>query len=276
MSTAVPSRPTTYAGPEVWARLWAHRPSEVKDRALLNRELRNPRWALTVDQLESAFGSVRGLRTIELGSGRGDLSALLAQHGAKVTLFDRSEAALREARWRFDRLGLDARYETGDLLASLDPWSARYDVAISLGVIEHFRGRDRSRVIAAHREVLKPGGLAVISVPNARCPPYRLWKLYLELRQWWPYGMELPYTRSELTRRALETGLDPLRVHGLGFWQSIGDHWIKRLFGRGPDWVAKPSRLDEAMGFALLMFARRPASVQAVDRKIEGWRRTWV
>lgn len=249
--------PADEVGAQVWKRVWAHRPAVDKDNALLQRESRSPRFRLVIGRLESTFGRLEGLRTIELGSGRGDLSALLAQRGADVTLLDNSAEALREARWRFDRLGLSPRYEMGDILESLDSRHGRFDVSISLGVVEHFKDADRTRVIRAHLDVLVPGGLAVISVPHAWCLPYRMWKLYLELRGWWPYGMELPYSKREIIRRADEAGFARTEAHGLGFWQSVGDHWGKSIFGRGPDWVDRPSCLDRWMGSVLLLFAWR-------------------
>lgn len=257
-ATKVASAPGRFvSGTQVWDRLWTHRPSDEKDARLLDRELRSPRWSLVVDRLEKTFGSIAGLRTIELGCGRGDLSALLARKGARVTLFDRSTSALREARRRFARLELPAAYHHGDMLGALDGHHARYDVALSLGVVEHFRGRERTHVIGAHHRVLRPGGMAIISVPHAWCLPYRVWKSYLEIRGWWPYGMEQPYTKAEMTRRARKAGFGRVETHALGFWQSVGDQWIKQLTARRPDWVDWRSRLDDAMGLVLLMFAWR-------------------
>ncbi len=245
------------SGTQVWDRLWTHRPSDEKDARLLDRELRSPRWSLVVDRLETTFGSIAGLRTIELGCGRGDLSALLAKKGARVTLFDRSASALREARRRFARLELPAEYHHGDMLGGLDGHRGRYDVALSLGVVEHFRGCERTQVIGAHQRVLRPGGMAIISVPHAWCLPYRMWKSYLEIRGWWPYGMEQPYTKTEMTRRARKAGFGRVETHALGFLQSVGDQWIKPFRGRGPDWVDRRSALDSAMGLILLMFGWR-------------------
>ena len=256
-STVVASPVAASGAPEVWDHLWREAPSDAKDDALLAREYRSPRWALVVDRLQAAFGSIRGLRTIELGSGRGDISTLLAERGAEVTLFDQSEAALEQAKWRFDRLGLAAHCERGDMLDGLGPWRGRFDVALSLGVVEHFREDDRTRVIRAHYEVLRHGGMAVISVPNALCLPYRLWKSYLEFRGWWPYGMELPYCKRELIRRATDAGFADPEAVCMGFWQSVGDLWCKTLFGRCPDWVGRRSLLDHKMGFVLVLFGRR-------------------
>ncbi|UCF35080.1 MAG: class I SAM-dependent methyltransferase [Phycisphaerales bacterium] len=249
--------PARAAGQEVWDRVWSQRPSAAKDDGLLDRERRGPRWALIVRCLEATFGEIEGLRMIELGSGRGDLSALLAQRGANVTLLDQNEKALAEAKERFDRLGLAASFARGDLLSPLEEWSGRFDVALSSGVIEHFEGACRLQTVRAHHEVLRDGGVAVVSVPHARCPSYRLWKLYLELRGWWPYGVEIPYSKGELLRHAHRAGFAMVATHCVGFWQSVGDHWGRSLLKLGPDWVHKRSFLDKWFGATLLLFAWR-------------------
>jgi SAM-dependent methyltransferase len=243
---------------DFWDDVWKHQPSEERDDALLARERRGPRWSEVRTELISAFGTLAGLRTIELGSGRGDLSALLAQHGAHVTLLDANRRALDQARRRFDRLGLKAIYHHRNFLDFPPSKGAVFDVALSSGVIEHFRGADRTRVVQAHREVLRPGGLAVISVPHARCPSYRLWKAYCETRHCWPYGLEIPYGRRELVRRAWHAGLIPSRIIGIGFWQSVGDHLLRPLLGRGPDWIHRRSVMDAFLGSTVVLFARRP------------------
>ncbi len=217
-------------------------------------------------QLMSAFGTRGadgapvGLRSIELGSGRGDLSVLLAECGVDVTLFDVSEAALAQAERRFERLGLSARYEKGDLMGPMADWRATYDIVLSSGVIEHFKGADRSRVLEAHHNVLRPGGLAMVSVPNAWCFPYRVWKSYLELRGWWPYGMEIPYSRRELVRRARDVGFEGVEAEGFGFWDSVGSHWMKGLLGREVGCRDRASRFDSVMGASLLLLGRRRQS----------------
>lgn len=244
-------------GTAVWERVWRHLPSDAKDDAALARERRSPRWRTIVARLKATFGAIDGLKTVELGSGRGDLSVLLAREGARVTLIDYSDVALELAGRRFKRLGLDARFARADMLGEMGAWRDAFDVSASYGVIEHFKGRDRTRVVRAHHDVIRPGGLAVISVPNAWCVPYRLWKAYLEFRGWWPYGMEIPYSRGELLDRARRAGFARSRLDCTGLWQSIGDQWGRSVLGRGPDWVDKPSRWDPVMGFNLVLFGWR-------------------
>src|SRR3990172_8964070 len=115
----------------VWDRLWRLPTPDAKDDRLLARERRNPRFLRIVQCLESTFGAISGLQTIELGCGRGDLSALLAERGASVTLLDASPTALAQARRRFDRLGLRAEYIQADLLELPQRLLGGSDVALS-------------------------------------------------------------------------------------------------------------------------------------------------
>mgnify|MGYP001566455399 CR=1 FL=1 len=238
---------------EVWDHLWVNQPTDAKDDELLVRECASKRWRLIVDRIQQTFGRIRGLRTIELGSGRGDLSALLAQEGADVTLLDSSDRALDQARTRFDRLGLSAKFRKGDLFTDAAQHDG-YDVALSSGVIEHFQGDHRTRAVKSHRDALHGRGLAIISVPNAHCPPYRIWKAWLELRQCWPYGYEKPYSRHELIRRARNAGFQRTEVRGFGFRQAMVDQLVPLLTGRRTRKCNPDSILDDRMGLALVLF----------------------
>jgi len=238
---------------EVWDQLWTNQPTDARDDELLSRERTSRRWRLIVDRLTQTFGRIRGLRTIELGSGRGDLSALLAQEGAAVTLLDSSDRALDQARTRFDRLGLSAEFRKSDLFADTAPHD-RFDVALSSGVIEHFRSEQRTRAIQSHRDVLRKGGMAIISVPNAHCPPYRIWKAWLEIRRCWPYGYEEPYSRGELIRRARDAGFQRTEVRGFGFRQAMADQLAPLFTRRHTRQCTPDSALDDSMGLALVLF----------------------
>lgn len=237
---------------QVWDRLWTGPHTDQKDDELLGRERESTRWRIMTSCILRTFATFRGLRVIELGSGRGDLSTLCAEQGADVTLLDASDRALDQAGRRFERLGLRAKFITGDLFTSAAAES--YDLAISSGVIEHFRGADRTAAIKAHKTALSKSGLAVISVPNAHCVPYRLWKAWLELRGRWPYGFERPYARGELRRRAQEVGLKRVEVHGCGFRQSLGDQFLPLLMGGPPRRCTRNSVFDHSMGLSLVLF----------------------
>ena len=249
-----PSAPQA-AGSGVWERLWRHRLAPERDDEVIRREARGRRWRRIEATLNETFGRIEGLRTLELGAGRGDLSLLLAARGAKVTVLDRSPGALKRARERFERWDLPAEYVRGDLFDAVNPGGSGYDVVLSLGVVEHFRGADRKAAIRAHRLVLRPGGMAVICVPHAACPPYRMWKAYLELRGRWPYGLEIPYSKREMARLAKASGFSLWRLTCDGFLQSAGDHLLRRFLKHRPGWVDSPCFLDNALGGALTLLA---------------------
>lgn len=257
-STVAPAFPNgKQSGDAVWTRLWQQAPGVEKDDALLARERCGPRWAWIRGELRKSFGTLNDLKTIELGSGRGDLSVMLAEEGAAVTLLDVNDVALTSAAQRFERLGLMAGRVQCDLRAAATVPQAPFDVALSIGVIEHFSGNARTEVLRAHFDALRPGGLAIVSVPYSWCLPYRLWKAYLELRGWWPYGMEIPYSKAELTRRARSAGFTHIQLRSFGFHLSLGEHWFKRLTGRRPQWTDSNSPLDVLMGLSLVMIARK-------------------
>lgn len=242
----------------VWQRVWQHRKTNTQDDAWLQREEDSPRWQLIERELKLRFGSLHGLKTIELGAGRGDLSVLLARRGADVALLDYTEEALTQAKHRFDRLRLNAYLVRDDFMNPQESWRNRFDLVLSSGVIEHFVAARRDDALRAHMNALTPGGLAFVSVPHAACWPYRAWKLYLESRGWWPYGQEIPYSRAEMVRRAERVGFVDVDTYCTGFWQSVADHWLRGVFKRDVDWTQCRSRFDEKMGLNLLMIARKP------------------
>ena len=180
---------------------------------------------------------------------------LLAARGATVTLVDYSRGALDRARERFERWELPAEYVLGDLFDAVRTCGQDYDVALSLGVVEHFRGPDRRAASRADRQVLRPGGMAVICVPPAACPSYRLWKAGLELRGRWPYGIEIPYSKRELVHLARAAGFAHWRLACSGFLQSVGEHLCQAVIQRRPAWADRPFFLDHALGSALTLLA---------------------
>ena len=240
-----------------WDTLWRYEPCVAKDDALLARESRSMRWQALLDHVRGMFGRLDGLRSVELGCGRGDLSILLAQRGVEITLLDTSSLALGQARRRLERLGLAGRLLQADFLEETGDLNGRFDLALSAGVVEHFVGPSRRRAMAAHVRVLRRGGLAMISVPNAHCLPYRVWKAYVELRGWWPYGKEVPFSRSELRDSAQAVGLEAIDMVGDGFLRSLGGHVVKTVTGRRPTWSDRRCWLDQRMGESLVLFGRR-------------------
>src|SRR5690606_3521540 len=125
-------------------------------------------------------------------------AALMAGRGAHVSVLDYSEIALQRSRRVFENLELPVEPVLQDALDPRPGLVGQYDVSMSCGLAEHFLGDARDAIIKAHFDVLKDGGLAFISVPNAYNPPYRLYKWITEHTGRWTIGEEYPFSRREL------------------------------------------------------------------------------
>ena len=213
--------------PEVWRDVWsATRLTAEGVRKTIRREQRTLRWQAIRRAFTRHFGALQDVRTIELGAGTGDISLLLALEGARTTLFDADEQALELARFKFSVAGLKPDLCTGDFLNLDAALFGRFDAAVSYGTVEHFTGDDRYLACRAHADVVRPGGMVAISVPNAHCLPYRVNKWWRERRGTWPWGLEIPYARLELRRVADALQLQDSFIHGSSFLRD----WDQFLF----------------------------------------------
>jgi SAM-dependent methyltransferase len=102
-------------------------------------------------------------RILEAGAGTGRVVRFLAARGYKnVAGIELNGAVVDEFNRRFPQLPL----VQGDILAM--PFAAEsFDVVLSYGVVEHFEVLGPVPPLRAMYEVLRPGGIAVITVPSA-------------------------------------------------------------------------------------------------------------
>lgn len=250
------------ATPDTWDHLY-EKPDPHLASSRLERERWSMRWRGFREHLRRAFGRAE-LQSIELGCGGGDVSILLAELGHRVTLLDFSDAALRHAQARFRARGLDRRatFVKADMFDPPVDLLDRFDVSVSLGVAEHFSGELRQQAIDAHRRVLRPGGVALISVPNAHCWPYRAWKAWLQWRELWPYGYEAPYTPAALRQAAHAAGLEQPFTYQTGFAASVDGCLLQPLLGRRLGWAEGPALLNRLAGWDVNLIATRPETAE--------------
>jgi SAM-dependent methyltransferase len=214
-----------------WDELWS---AEPFDPAAPFAEERTPRWRAQERLVAGLFGGFEGLRAIEIGAGRGLNALLFARRGADVTLLDRSPVALEQARRLFGEHALPVTLREADLFELPPDLLGSFDVSMSYGLCEHFLGERRQRVVAAHLEVLRAGGLALLGVPNRYSPVYRLWMKALTARGSWPLGTEVPFSPSELAGLARAAGGEPLEPRFGSFAASVVNHGVNQaLFKLG-------------------------------------------
>jgi len=105
-----------------------------------------------------------GMSVLEIGCAPGKFLAYAAlKLDARTTGVDYSIPGTRITRSIHRHLGVDSHVVQGDLF-HLPLARDTFDVVFSNGLIEHFE--DPRPALAAHLEVLRPGGRLLVTVPN--------------------------------------------------------------------------------------------------------------
>jgi 2-polyprenyl-3-methyl-5-hydroxy-6-metoxy-1,4-benzoquinol methylase len=258
---------------EQWSRLWRNAPSRLKElRFSVEKAEKSLVWASILDSLGGV--SIDSLHAIEIGAGAGTISAVFARNGAQVTVLDYSQEALDVSAALFESFGLKHESLLSDALNLPASLLGRFDVAISLGLAEHFENEDRTRIVRAHFDLLRPGGLAILTVPNRFCLPYRMWKKRREVMGKWHFGMELPYSRGEISSICHALGVTDFHITGTSFLASLDfvfpfARWKRSIEKRilkdrrfDPHRIVqeRTSILGAHFGYALVLIARKASS----------------
>lgn len=181
---------------EKWSELW----DSISD--LEHREEGSAMWEFY--RVFIGDYDFSGKEVIELGCGTGINTILMGKLGAKITFVDISRKALDIVRRNAERFGVEADYIHTDIFEFKT--EKKYDLVHSEGVVEHFLPPKRQRILDIHADILKPGGRAVIIVPNKSCPGYRVGKRLANFFGNWVYGDEFPYSEFELKERMEKAG----------------------------------------------------------------------
>jgi SAM-dependent methyltransferase len=242
-----------------WDAQWR---AEPLNPAAVWAEERTPRWRAQERLVRERFGGFEGLKAVEVGSGRGLNGVLYAVRGAEVTLVDNSPLALEQAAELFAACGAESQAVEADLFALPAGLKGAFDVAMSFGVCEHFLRQRRLAAITAHLELVRPGGLALLGVPNKHAPAYRLWLATLKRRGTWPLGTEEPFSSTELVALARAAGGEPLELVYGSFVASLVDHGLNQvLYKLGLPAVGVPQAhvpLLDRFAYELLLPVARP------------------
>jgi 2-polyprenyl-3-methyl-5-hydroxy-6-metoxy-1,4-benzoquinol methylase len=258
----------------LWSEYWKTPAKEVEYN--LKTEELSVRWERFEKEILKRFGSFVGLKMAEIGSGEGTYALLCARRGAHVTMIDYSEQALQRAQSLFTQVrggATEPIFVQADALRLPPELHGQFDVTMSFGLTEHFLGEERLAINKAHIDLLRPGGVAFISVPNAHNIPYRLYMFAAKRLGRWGVGEEYPYTRKELEQICKQ-----LRIRNYYFF---GDSFLKSFSLINPVQLLRvllkkerkprtekdarrdiPSILDEHYSYALVLVARKPGKVK--------------
>ena len=111
----------------------------------------------TLVDLSQLLGKdARKRKILEVGCGRGSLSAYFADAGWDCTLLDLSSQAITLAKTAFETAGLKGRFDVANC-ENLPYPAESYDAVFSIGLLEHFD--DVTQTLSEQYRVLKKGGV---------------------------------------------------------------------------------------------------------------------
>lgn len=101
-------------------------------------------------------GQISG-RVLDVGCGTGENVLFLAERGFAATGIDGAPTAIRKARAKAKRRGLDVKFEVADALNLAQP-ERPFDTIIDTGLFHVFDDEGRDRYTQSVRNVIRPGG----------------------------------------------------------------------------------------------------------------------
>lgn len=186
--------------PNLWSSVWSN--FGFKDHLFqLKRTQNSILWQKIEKIILDYFGSFENLRIIEIGGGGSSANVVLCGlQGAKVSILNYSLKALENSKKFLNKHNVKADFILQDALKIDASLKNSFDVVMSFGLAEHFKGESRKKIIKAHFDLLKKGGIAFIAVPNKYHPLYQFYKLIARIFGAWGFGEEYAFSRRELKK----------------------------------------------------------------------------
>lgn len=178
---------------------------------------------MEIDLFKTHFGDIkkRKLLKLDLWNEVNNTKILIwaAQQGADVYGLDISNFTVNSAKKAFEKHGSKANLIQSDIRDIKFP-SNKFDFVYTMGTIEHIPDYDKA-LKEIHR-VLKPGGTAIIGVPNKFDPflrPVLVW--FLTLFNKYPYAPEKCFSMKELKTAIEKNGLKVTDKTGILFMPGL-------------------------------------------------------
>ena len=191
-------------------------------------------------------------RLLDVGSGRGDLGVVLRDQGWDVTGLEPSEDACEEARQR------GVRSVCGTLTTAAGELSDGYDAVVFQHSLEHVA--EPATDLAAARDLLRRGGLLLVSVPN-----FGSWQRRRFGSRW--FHLDLPRHRTHFSAQGLERllvrqGFTSLEVATTTSIDGLAGSLQYRMFGRRrfDHGLGKYGAIAASLGLAPLSAAANAAA----------------
>jgi 2-polyprenyl-3-methyl-5-hydroxy-6-metoxy-1,4-benzoquinol methylase len=158
---------------------------------------------------------------LDVGSGIGDMVSVAQENGWKATGLELSATSVAFAKEIFN---VDLLRQTMEEYRDQHPeLVGTVDVVSLIGVLEHVV--DPVGLLRQANQMLKPGGLVMIQVPNARSMATMVQETFPQnvFRHMSPIEHIMVFTESSLNRTMTNGGFQPLAYwyHGLDFYELL-------------------------------------------------------
>lgn len=172
--------------------------------------------------------------TLDMGSGAGQNSAVLALRGRKTTLFDWSKENIYFSKELFSLLGTNGEFCQADMTKRLPFDDNYFDTVFSCGVFEYFDDKEIKNILREAFRVARKR--VIIMVPNALSAAYRFGMWYMRITRKWHWGGERPFgTLKPYFRHATQGNLEEFTVgvkHSLNFLTMPRGKVLQRILIR--------------------------------------------
>ena len=185
--------------------------------------------------------------------------AWASRQGARAFGVDISEPTVMQACGAFDGRPGDASRLKGAVgdVRDLPFRDASFDAVYSMGTIEHFD--ETERAVGEMARVLKPGGRAIIGVPNRHDPFLRpLLAAALQAVGLYGYGYEKSYSRRALREMLERAGLEVIAETAILFIPG----WLRMLDLACHSWCRPMARITGALVRPFVFLDRHVAAVR--------------
>lgn len=184
---------------------WDGAPSEIQQSG--------PAFSARTTLIAKAMNGLKPQFLLDIGCGRGHVTAVAARHAKSVVAVDVSPVAVDETRQRL-AFHPSADQLVGDVLHDRAPLRPVFDAILLSEVLEHLP--DDVMALQRCHQLLKPGGCVVVTVPGDPT----LWTGWDDLA-----GHIRRYTRDELVAKLGESGFSIAQITNWGFpltgWLSV-------------------------------------------------------
>lgn len=171
-----------------------------------------PVWCKPLLQHSSPSDSL-----LELGSGTGELSAILSIYGRITHLLDYSKENIDFAKALYKELGIEGYFYCQNILEGIPLKTSSIDWVWSSGLLEHFSDKQIMDILEESVRVCKKGVMSL--VPNANSIFYRIGKFRMEQEGKWPYGKEMP--KFTMKNYFKEARLKSIKEFSLGTYHAV-------------------------------------------------------